>query len=155
MSDFGEEIINRLPAHSSLHKPDNPMRRIIDDGVGEWLDKYEEEDFFNQFFLESATNGYLDVFGRMYGVKRKVDESDDDYRLRIILTGEGHLTIDYLVNLYDISVYSFVDDFSVEDNVLISDNYYNASYGFFINCDESTRKILEKKFILDAVMGWL
>lgn len=155
MSDFGEEIINRLPAHSSLHKSDNPMRRIIDDGLGSWLDNFEDEDFFNQFFLESATDGYLDVWGRFYGVKRKIDESDEDYRKRIIYTGQGHLTVDYLVNLYDMLLYTYVSNFSIEENSLISDNPYNANNGFYGLCDEVTQEILDKKFILDNGVEWL
>ena len=90
MSVFGEEIIDRLHENCSLRNINNPVRKIIDNGVGEWFDNYDDQDFFNMFFLTDAVGAYLDEWGKIYGVKRKQDELDDDYRNRIIYDVLGY-----------------------------------------------------------------
>ena len=75
MSDFGEEIIERLGSTSKLTM-DSDFGKIIDRTIGEWLQRIDEEPFFEQFFLQSATGQYLDLHGRDDGVLSRLDESD-------------------------------------------------------------------------------
>ena len=122
MSENGEEIINRLPATSGLHN--NPdARKVIENTIGAWFDYLEEQDWFNQFFLDSATGKYLDLHGQTFDIPRKIDETDEDYRNRIIYEGLGHLTVKFLLDVYGVELYSYVSNFSINDT-LISDNPY-------------------------------
>jgi hypothetical protein len=155
LSDFGEEIINRLPDTSSLHITTNPGRKVIDTTIGEWLTAFDDEDWFNQFFLDSATGPYLDVHGKDFNVKRKLDETDEDYRQRIIYETIGHLTINFLKEVYGVELYTYVPGFDATENTLISDNPYICSNGFLGVADSVTRNVLDKKFVVGSEVTWL
>lgn len=155
MSDFGEEIINRLPRHSSLHNKNHPMRKIIDGTIGEWLQNQEDTDWFSQFFLTEATGKYLDLHGQTFGLLRKLDESDEDYRARIIYESLGHLTSDFLINVYDVKLYSYIPDFNLEENTLVSDNHYISGQGYLADADDTVKNILNRKFVLGSEVTWL
>lgn len=155
MSDFGEEILYNLGVNSSLNKPDNAMGRLIDNTIGEWLTRKYEEPFFEQFFLQEATGKYLDLHGKDYDVKRRLDESDEDYRKRIIYTVLGQLTVNYLIEVYNVNLYVNVPDFDVTENTLTSDNPYMGGDGFMGIADETTKAILNKKFIMGTKFRWL
>ena len=150
MSDYGEEIIDLLGEDCGLRKKDNPIRAIINDGIGEWLDHFVAENDFDNFFLDSATGGYLDLWGKDYGVPRKIDEDDESYRSRIIYETLGYLTIPYLRNVYGLTLYVFVDDYDPVENTLTSDNPYIKDNGFLIYTTDDIIQILERKFIVDS-----
>lgn len=155
MTENGEQILDMIPETSQLSQPDNPMYKIIDYAVGGWLDNFEEKDLDSQFFLNTATGGYLDLHGEDYGIRRRLDESDDDYRQRIIYESMGHLTANFLLDVYNVQLYTFIDDFNADENTLTSDNPYIRTEGFLAVTDEKTRNILNKKFILDTNITWL
>lgn len=140
---------------SKLANKNNPMQKIINNGVGEWMQNIDEADFIEHLFLQEATGDYLDLQGRNYGVKRKIDETDEDYRNRIIYESLGHLTVDYLKEIYGLNVYVKVNNFDKENNDLTSDNPYLTDKGFMVDADEQTRRILNKKFVLDNNISWL
>ena len=154
---FGEELVDKLPVHCKLHDGDNLMRNILIKTVGAWLDDFDNRlmDFFNGVYLSEAENGYLSFIGENYNIPRKMGESDVDYRKRIIYELLGHITIDYLVDIYDIEVYCFISDFNVEENTLTCDNPYMFTGGFMLISDENTRKSIEKKIVLDSDITWL
>lgn len=155
MSDFGDEIIARLGENTNLAKPNNPMGKLLDYTVGEWLQQIDDSDFIEQLFLQESTGKHLDLHGKNFGVKRKVDESDENYRNRIIYEGLGHLTIDFLIDVYNVKLYSFVDGFNVNNNDLTSDNPYLSDNGFMAVADSNTKTILNRKFVLDNTVVWL
>ena len=155
MSVFGEEIIDRLPLHSNLRKEDNPVRRVIIDTIGEWLDNYAENNGYESVFLVTATGGYLDRIGQDFSILRRIDESDEHYRTRIIYEKFGRLTVPYLKSVYDLELFVNVDDFNVTDDTLTSDNPFINDAGFMASADESTKNILNKKFILGSGITWL
>lgn len=154
MSDCGEEIIDRLPSHSNLRKENNPGRKVIMNTVGEWLDHVDNENFLEMFFLQEATGRYLDLFGDELNLPRQIDESDDDYRKRLTFESIGHLTTVFLKEVYDVELYSAVNDFNVQ-NTLISDNTYICDGVFLGVCDETTQQILNKKFVLGSDVKWV
>lgn len=155
MTENGEQILDMIPETSQLSQPDNPMYKIIDYAVGGWLDNFEEKDLDSQFFLNTATGGYLDLHGADYGIRRRVNESDEDYRERIIYESLGHLTVNYLRDVYNVELYVYVPDFNVSENSLTSDNPYLNNDGFMGVCNQTTRDILDKKFIFDKSIYWL
>ena len=149
MNDVTRNMIDHLPNLS------DDMKTLLDYTVGEWLQRKFDEPFFEQFFIQEATGPYLDLHGRDYGVKRKIDESDKDYRQRIVYETLGRLTVDYLQNVYGIELYVNIPDFDEDDNTLTSDNLYFASDGFMGYADSTVQEILDKKFILDGGITWL
>jgi len=154
MSEYGEEILDRLPENSSLKSSNNPARKIIMNTVGEWLDNYDNN--FENLFLNESEGEHIDCHGREYGVYRKLNESDEDYKKRIIYQILGHLTADYLINIYKVNLYVNIPDYNPNNNELTSDNYYiNDENGFMAEADETTRSILNKKFVLGSGVRWL
>ena len=154
MSDYGEEILDRLPENSSLKLPNNPARKVIMNTIGEWLDNYSDN--FENLFLNEAVGDYIDCHGREYTVYRKLNESDEDYKKRIIYHLIGHLTADYLINIYKIDLYVNIPNYNPNSNELTSDNYYIADEnGFMASADEITKTILNKKFVLGSGVRWL
>ena len=153
MSDFGEEIINKLSNTTKL-TINSDMGRLIDYTIGEWLQRENDEYFFEQFFLQEATGVYLDLHGKEYGVIRKINETDEDYRERIVLSSLGFLTVNYLREIYNIDLYSFVPNFNPHNNTLVSDNPYYDGKFMGIASDE-VKNILNKKFVFGSGVVWL
>ena len=160
LSDSGEAIINRLPLNSKVRDPNNPMYTIINNTVGEFLDSFDVTAWISQHFIQDATGKYLDVHGRDYGVKRKIDESDDDYRQRIIYEMLGHLTVGYIRDVYMVELYVRPASNVTYDpaETMISDNEYfveSEKNGFIGVADEVTKEIINKKFVLGDSILWL
>ena len=144
MSFYGTGIIERLPVNSQLQNPDNPMHNIIQNTIGELLDNFEID--YDQFFLQDATGKYLDLHGKQYGIGRKSNESDEEYRNRIILCAYEYATVKVLTEIYGVKFYANVDNFENNTNLLCSDNPYltNELMGFI---SDEVYNILDEKFI--------
>lgn len=155
MSLHGEEIIERLHSNSNLRNLDNPVRKIIDNTIGEWLDQHDETVLYENIFLISATGKYLDLHGQTYNIYRRVDESDENYRQRIIYESLNRLTVNYLRDVFNLDVYVYVANYNPQNNQLTSDNYYINRYGFMAVVSDEIRNILEKKFVIGRELKWL
>ena len=144
MSFYGTGIIERLPVNSQLQNPDNQMHIIIQNTIGELLDNFEID--YDQFFLQDATGKYLDLHGKQYGIGRKNNESDEEYRNRIILGAYEYATVKVLTEIYGVEFYANVDNFENNTNLLCSDNPYltNELMGFI---SDEVYNILDEKFI--------
>ena len=153
MSYSGEAFLDLLSEHSSLKNENNPVRKVIMNTVGEWLDNHSLSDLFDSMFINTANGGYLDLFGRDYNIPRQADETDDDYRQRIIFEKLEWLTVHNLQNIYGVEIYNAFDGFNPQKNSLTSDNPYLSDFYFGI-VDESVQKILDGKFVLDAKFLW-
>ena len=144
MSFYGTGIIERLPVNSQLQNPNNAMHIVIQNTIGELLDNFEID--YDQFFLQDATGKYLDLHGKQYGIGRKNNESDEEYRNRIILGAYEYATVKVLTEIYGVKFYANVDNFENNTNLLCSDNPYLTSelMGFI---SEEVYNILDEKFI--------
>ena len=144
MSFYCTGIIERLPVNSQLQNPNNQMHIIIQNTIGELLDNFEID--YDQFFLQDATGKYLDLHGKQYGIGRKNNESDEEYRNRIILGAYEYATVKVLTEIYGVEFYANVDNFENNSNLLCSDNPYLTSelMGFI---SEEVYNILDEKFI--------
>ena len=164
MSFFGEAIIERLNANCSLNDADNPMRKIIDNGLGDWLDNYDNMNFKEQIFLASATGDYLDLQGVTFKVFRKPDESDEAYRSRIVYESLSHLTFNYIKDVYDLNIFVDVQGMDSDtidvynDMMLTSDNpTINNADGYFIlldNINDTRKSSITKKMVLGDGIKW-
>ena len=153
MSDFVDMLVEMLPMHSELQKEDNPFRKVLDRTVGAYMDDFEIP--YEQIFLTSATGGWLDAHGKDYGIPRKIDETDEHYRERIIYEKLDHLTPQLLKYMYNVELFTYRDDFDVENNTLVSDNPYLLNKNVIGLSDEQTLGILDKKFIVDNTITWI
>ena len=154
-SDYGEGIINRLHPDSPLRQEGNPARTLIMKTIGAWLDNYDVTELYDNGFLETATGKWLDLYGRDLGVVRQLDESDEDYRTRLIYESVGNLSMDYLLNVFDLSLYSFREDFNVEDNTLVSDNPFLNTGGYISVAEDDVISIMDRKLLLDGSISWV
>ena len=154
LSDFISTLVDMLPEHNSLKNPNNQLRQVLDNSAGAWFDNRNVQDFYESLYLQSATGKWLDLHGKDYGVTRREDETDDDYRQRIIQDVMERLTPAYLEELFDLTVYSYVADFDPTDNTLTSDNPYLNKQGYMATADEDTENFLNDKFVLGGGLTW-
>ena len=154
-SDYGEGIINRLHPDSVLRQEGHPARSLIMKTVGAWLDDYDVTSLYDNSFLSTATGRWLDLYGRDLSVPRKLDESDEDYRTRLIYASVGNLSIDYLLNVFDLTLYSFRDDFNVRDNTLVSDNPFLNTGGYISVAEDDVISVVDRKLLLDGSISWV
>ena len=152
MSDFINVLIDMLPLHSALQDKSNELRKVLDYTLGEYMDNLA--DIGDMLFLDSATGGWLDAHGRDYGVSRRLDETDEDYRERIIFEKLEYLTAHNLQEIYGLPLFAYVSSFDATDNDLTSDNPYIAD-SYMSIADNDLQNTLNKKFILDGGITWL
>lgn len=154
MSLSGEAFLDLLSENSSLKNENNPVRKVILNTVGEWLDNHSIDNLMDNLFITTATGKYLDLFGEDFGVPRRLGENDDDYRKRIFFEKLEYLTAGNLIEFYDLTLYSFVENYAFSNNQLTSDNpYISSDYMSFASID--LQKILNDKFVLDGGITWL
>lgn len=151
MTDFMDMFCEMLPMASNLQNKNNEVRNVLDKTVGEYMENIA--DIGDEVFLTSATGGWLDAWGRDYGVIRRVDESDDSFRERIIFEKLEYLTAHNLQEIYGVQLFSAFDGFYAPDNDLTSDNPYLTDW-FMGVAPEETQNILNKKFILGTSVMW-
>ena len=152
---FGEAIIDRLHPDCNLRDESNPVRSVLLGTVGAILDDFDLYDSMEAPYLQNASGVYLDLHGKDLGVTRKYQESDDDYRKRLFYEVLGVLSVAYLLNVYDLTLYSNVPDFSPNVLVLTSDNPYIRDTGFMSVADDETQAILESKFVIGGGIEWI
>lgn len=152
MSDFIELFCDMLPSHSELHKKDNQLRQVLDKTVGEYMDN--QNDILDELFLTTATGGWLDAHGKDYNVFRKENESDDDYRDRIIFEKLEYLTVDNLEKIFKLTLYCYVKNYNPLNNQLTSDNPY-LSNKYMAYASDEIKKILKSKFVMGDGITWL
>ena len=154
MSLSAEVFLDLLSENSGLKNENNPVRKVIMNTVGEWLDNHTVEDLFDNVFITTAKGGYLDLFGLDFDVPRKLGESDEDYRERIFFEKLEYLTAGNLIKFYDLTLYAFVSNYNISNNQLTSDNPYISSEYMSI-ASEDLQRILNDKFVLDGGITWL
>lgn len=155
MSDFVDALVDMLPEHSKLKNTRNPLRQVLDLSVGEWFDNQSVLEFYDNLFVQTATGAWLDLHGRDYNIPRRLGESDEDYRARIVMEKLDNLTSDTLIREYGLTLYSFVEGFDVAENILTSDNQYISVTGFMAEASDEVKKILRDKFVLDGGIVWI
>ena len=152
---FGEAIIDRLHPDCNLRDESNPVRSVLLGTVGAILDDFDLYDSMEAPYLQNASGVYLDLHGKDLGVTRKYQESDEDYRKRLFYEVLGVLSVAYLLNVYDLTLYSRVDDFSSDGLTLTSDNPYIRDTGFMSVADDEVKQILESKFVIGGGIEWI
>ena len=147
---FIEGILERLN-NPSLQKSDNPGRIVLDGTLGEYLTNYDNH--ILDMFLVKADGSYLDAHGKDFGIYRRENESDDDYRNRILLE-QSMLDTTSDFSKLDINLWVYFDDV-LDKNQLTSRNEYlkdrhDPDYVFIAS--GSDKDYLIGKFILEDVL---
>ena len=151
MSVFMGMLCDMLPRASNLQDKDNDVRKVLDYSVGEYMDNLSEIN--DELFLTSATGGWLDAWGKDYGVIRRVDEDDDSFRERIIFEKLEYLTARNLKDIYGVRLFYAFDGFDATENDLTSDNPYLTDWYMGVAPAE-TQAILNNKFVLGTTVMW-
>ena len=147
---YTKGIIERI-ANEALDDENNDFVRVLDGTVGEYLEN--RNNHFLDVFLTMADGKYLDIHGKMYNLFRKKDESDEDYRNRIILNKSIlQRTTDF--NKLDIGVWIYKDGV-VDKATLTSRNPYlkekhDDEYIFIVSGEDIG--YLQKKFLLKDIL---
>ena len=118
MSECIDTVTNLMPSSSSFQ--DSDVQEILDETIGVYFDNKEEEieELIDAPLLTEADGDYLDLLhGRLYSISRKLDETDDDYRLRLSFQAKDELKIPDLQEL-GCDVYTYVDDFDPVDTLV-------------------------------------
>lgn len=111
MSKYGKGIINRLHPLSPLQDTENDGHKVIDNTIGEYLDRFEAKDNAHQLFLLHATGRFLDIHGEERGILRKNGETDDAYRERILLEKGMYNCLDHFRKM-GVDFWDYVDGFA-------------------------------------------
>lgn len=154
MSLFGSAILERLAVDSPASNPDNPFYKVFDGSVGEWLDSFDVTGFHESLFLEEASGKWLDLHGKLFNVKRRVDEADEEYRARIVKHTKGELTPQLLSVDFGLTVLVYVPDYNPNGLTLTSDNRFINDSGFIVVSDRETMRLVEESFVLNDVIEW-
>ena len=152
MSEFMDLLVDMLAEGSALRDSGNPVRRVLDCSVGEFMDGVSPP--FDELFLSSASGSWLDVWGRDFGVPRRLGAGDEEYRERIVFEKLEYLTVGNVMEFYGLDLFAFVSLYNPLQNQLTSDNPYISDRYMGI-ADDTTKEILDKKFILDNGVVWI
>lgn len=147
---YTEGLISRLN-NPNLNNPENDGYKFLDGTVGEYLEHYDNHVY--DLFLARASGGYLDLHGKLYGIFRREDESDEELRRRIL--NEEFIvqsTTDFLG--LDVVLWVYFTDI-LDKNVLSSRNPYlknehDSPYVFMGTGDDTG--YLQGKFLVEDIL---
>ena len=142
-------ITDSLPGESLVRG--TPWEEFLNNTIGYFFEMLEEEvELMNEgLFIESASGKYLDLHGKDLGLPRKVDESDDDYRNRLLIEPLDKFNIQTLYEVYDVQLLTY--NSNKTDLMLLSDNHY-LSNEYFLDVDDESWSIIQRKFITGNVL---
>lgn len=153
MSDltvYTKGIIERIN-NEALHDENNDFVHVLDGTVGEYLEN--RRNHFLDTFLVMAEGDFLDIHGKMYGIFRKQDESDDEYRNRIILNKSIlQRTTDF--SKLDIGLWIYKDGVTDKDTLTSRNPYLKKEHdeGYIFIISGNDVQYLEKKFLLNDIL---
>lgn len=148
---YTKNILERIN-NEVLHDENTPFVKVLDGTVGSYL--CNDGNKFLNTFLVLAEGVYLDMFGDMFGLKRREGESDNDFRQRII-TDETMIecTDDFLK--LDIGMWVHLRGVIENKDILTSRNtylkkYHESIYVFIVSGND--KEYIEKKFLLNDIL---
>lgn len=137
--------------NKALQNDDNDFIKIYDGCINEYLENRNNK--FMNIFLTTAEGDYLDVHGKMYGIFRKKDESDDSYRNRIFLNKSIlQRTTDF--NKLDLGFWVFKEGVIDKDTLTSRNPYLKKEHDddYIFICSGVDIQYLQKKFLLNDIL---
>ena len=140
-------ITEFLPSNCQATDDDNPFKQFLDNTIGYFLDVVDEQtdELNTSMFVQESVGKFLDLHGVDYNLKRLPNESDEDYRNRLLLDSLDRFTFEWLYELFDLQLLTYNDDY--EDNMLLSDNHY-LNNQYFIDCTDEIWNVINRKFVV-------
>lgn len=137
--------------NEALQDDENEFIKIYDGCVNEYLEN--RRNHFLDTFLVMAERDYLDIHGKMYNLFRKKDESDEDYRNRIILNKSLlQRTSDF--SKLDIGFWVYKSGVTDKDTLTSRNQYlkdqHDEDYFFIVSGQDI--KYLQQKFLLNDIL---
>lgn len=145
-------ITDLLASSSKVTNESNPFHQFLNNTIGYFFELIDDEiDNINTaMFIQEATGKMLDLHGIDYGVKRLPNESDEDFRNRLILDSLDRFTLEWLYTLFDLQLLTYNEDYN-QDTMLLSDNHY-LNNKYYISCSDDVWNTILKKFIVEGVL---
>lgn len=154
MSVCIDTVSSLMPSSSSFDGSD--VQRILDLTIGSYFDEKENEieNIIAAPHLTEAEGEYLDLLhGALYNIKRNINESDDEYRLRLSFQAKEGLTINDIREL-GCMVYAYVEDYNPV-NTLTSRNT-SLTKKLFIKCpNDDIENLIKDNFIFEGLVCFL
>ena len=154
MSDCIDTVTSLMPSASSFDGSD--VQEVLDRTIGPYFDDLEGriEDVLDAPFLTEATGDYLDLLhGKLYGITRNLEESDDDYRLRMSFQCKDGLRIPDLLDL-GCKVYAHVDDFDADDTITSRNTSLTTQY--IVKCpNDDIEALIKDNLIWEKVVTFI
>lgn len=144
-------ITDLFSVNSTIHG--TPFEDLLNNSIGYFLELIENEvTAMNEgCFINTAEGKYLDLWGKEYDIPRLNDESDDDYRTRLMIGPLEEFTINTVYELYDLQLMTKPTSTSNLDLTLMSDNHFlNNTY--YVDCTDDVWNELDKKFLTTGVL---
>lgn len=146
---YTEEVLSRLN-NPALLDENNPARKVLDGTLGEFLEHFDNH--LLDMFLTRADGSYLDAHGKDFGIYRRENESDDNYRNRILLERSMlDTTSDF--NKLDVSLWVYFDDVMAKNQLTSRNEYlkeeHDPDYVFLSYGDDF--EYISNKFILNDI----
>lgn len=146
-----EGILERLNLTDTISE-DGFM--FLDGTIGEWLEHHEP--LFNHYFRTLATGKYLDLIGKEQGLLRYENESDEDFRKRLLI---DNTIVESASDFSKVGVDLWVYD----ENVLNEENYLTSknpclkgvdSPVFLAHADDLAKDYIMNKFFVEGDIVW-
>lgn len=146
------QITDYVSHNSRLQDEDNPFHELINNTIGYFFDliNNDTDETNNGMFLQESTGKYLDLWGKDYHYGRNNDETDENYRNRIILDSLDRFTFTWAYTLYDLQFLTYNSEYDT-DTMLLSDNHY-LSNKYYVPCSWALFNNISKKFRVNGVL---
>lgn len=154
MSDCIDTVSSLMPSSSSFEGSD--VQRILDGAIGLYFDEKENEieNIIDAPHLTEAEGDYLDLLhGTLYNIKRNIDESDDEYRLRLSFQAKEGLTINDIREL-GCMAYAYVEDYNPNDT--LTSRNTSLTKKLIIKCpNEDIENLIKDNFIWEGLVCFI
>jgi hypothetical protein len=156
MSDCIDTVTSLMPLSSGFDGSD--VQRILDETIGPYFDELEEriEELLDAPFLTEATGDYLDLLhGKLYGLERLPDESDDEYRARLIFQTKDGVRVPDLLDL-DCGVYADPDVVSFDEDTVLTSRNTAMSDKYIVACpSDAVEALVKDNLIWEKVVTFI
>ena len=156
MSDCIDTVTSLMPLSSGFDGSD--VQRILDETIGPYFDELEEriEELLDAPFLTEATGDYLDLLhGKLYGLERLPDESDDEYRARLVFHIRDGVRVSDLLEL-DCGVYADPEVQSFDEDTVLTSRNTALSDKYIVACpSDAVEDLVKDNLIWEGLVTFI
>ena len=144
-------ITDLFSVNSNIHG--TPFEDFLNNSIGYFLELIENgvTSMNEGCFINTAEGKYLDLWGKDLGIPRLNEESDEDYRTRLMISPLEQFTINTVYELYDLQLMTKPTSTSNLNLTLMSDNHF-LNNKYYVDCSDEVWNELNKKFLTANVL---